>query len=60
MDFRSSLGNSYVQQSQGQMPPRTEEMSTTVLLVSGYGCERMHSINFMILFIFADNGSTYY
>jgi hypothetical protein len=56
----SSLGKSYVQQSLGQMPQQTEELLTIVFVMSGYGCGRMHSIKFIILFLFVDHGSRYY
>jgi hypothetical protein len=57
MDCPNSLGKSYVQQ--GQMPPQTKKMLTTVFVMSQYGCGRMHSINFMILILSADHGSRY-
>ena len=57
MDCPNSLGKSYVQQ--GQMPPQTKKMLTTVFVMPQYGCGRMHSINFMILILSADHGSRY-
>jgi len=38
VDCPSSLGKSYVQQSQGQIPPQTEEMLTIVFVMSVYEC----------------------
>lgn len=61
MDSPSSLSKSYVQQqSQGLMPLQTEESLTIVFVMSWYGCGRMHSIKFIILFLFADHSSKYY
>ena len=60
MEWPSSLGKSYVQQSQGQMPPQTEEMLTIVFVMSGYVCGKMNTIKFIILFLFVDHGSRYY
>jgi hypothetical protein len=61
MDSPSSISKSYVQQqSQGLMPLQTEESLTIVFVMSGYGCERMHSIKFIILFLFVEHGSRYY
>jgi len=54
MEWSSSLDKGYVQQSQDQMPP------TIVFVMSGYGCERMYTIKFIILFLFVDHGSRYY
>jgi hypothetical protein len=49
-----------MQQSQAQMPLKTEESLTIFFVMSGYGRGRMHSIKFIILFLFVDDDSRYY